>query len=53
VTVHALPTNAQFSDLVKEWNATLFEADPATGRVRVRFIGATGNVLADRTLSLS
>lgn len=53
VTVHALPTNSQFSDLVKEWNATLFEADPATGRVRVRFIGATGNVLADRTLSLS
>lgn len=53
LAVHALQTGGQLTELVREWNATLFEADPTTGRVRVRFIGASGAILADRTLVLA
>jgi alkaline phosphatase D len=42
----------QIPVLVKAHNTVVFEADPATGRLRVDFVGDSGRVLATRTLEL-
>ncbi|MEW5852187.1 MAG: alkaline phosphatase D family protein [Myxococcota bacterium] len=43
----------RFLVVVKTWNYTYFEADPATGKVLVRYVGDDGSVLAEETLQVA
>ena len=44
--------DAQYPVIVAEFNWVLFEADPATGRIDVQFIGDGGDVLDAMTLQV-
>lgn len=52
VAVQGLSTGPQITDIVKTWNAVLFEADPGTGTIDVRFVGDSGQTLAQRALTI-
>jgi alkaline phosphatase D len=43
--------NEQVVQLIKEHNATLFEANPDTGEIHVRFINDAGDVIHEQTIT--
>ncbi len=47
-----LSPNSQIPVLVKTQNATLFEADPVSGEVRVRFVDNDGAIIEEMSLNL-
>ncbi len=52
IAVQGISPGAQITDVIKELNSVLFEADPEKGTVKVRFVGNAGQLLAARTLQL-
>ena len=48
-----LNENERFPNIVRDWSYTTFEADPVAGTVLVRFVGNTGETIAENTLQLT
>lgn len=42
--------NDHYTQVIKQHNVTLFEADPDAGTIRVRFVSDSGDVIAEQTL---
>ena len=47
-----LNPNDHYPSVIKQWNYTVFEADPVAGTIQLAFIANDGSVIDSQTLSL-